>query len=238
VHWTKRHGNKLRSGHLRGNRFRIRIREPDRPDAVEPVLAALRTRGLPNAFGTQRFGRGQDNAEAGKKLLRGERLPTRPDRFQRKLFLSAFQSELFNRALAERIAAGTFGRALSGDVLKKLDTGGEFVCTDPAVDQPRVDGFEVSPAGPLFGPEMTASAGEVAEAERRLLETEGLTLSDFRRGRGETQGARRPYRIPLAATSVSREGEDVWLAFELPRGSYATVVLSEVMKTEALADEA
>jgi tRNA pseudouridine13 synthase len=232
VHWAKRHGNKLRSGHLKGNRFEIRIRGATRPEQAEPILRALQQRGVPNYFGEQRFGRARQNAEFGKLLIRGERLPARPDRFQRKLYLSAFQSELFNRALAERISAGTFARALAGDVMKKLETGGEFVCEDPVVDQPRVDAFELSPAGPMFGPEMTAAQGGVAEAERRLLEAEGVTLSDFQRGRGETQGARRPYRLPLRELSVTREGDDVRVAFELPRGSYATVVLDEVMKLE------
>jgi tRNA pseudouridine13 synthase len=227
---AKRHGNKLRTGHLRGNRFRIRIREVRDARAARAILGRLEVTGVPNYFGEQRFGRGEDNAELGRRLLLGQRLERPPTPFQRKLYLSAFQSLLFNRALAGRIRAGTLGRALVGDVLRKSDTGGLFVCAEPALEQPRVDAFEVSPAGPLFGPKMVKAGGAVAAAEEALLGDAGVTLEDFRRGRGETEGARRAYRIRLEDVAMEEEGRDVVLSFTLPRGSYATVVLDEVMK--------
>jgi tRNA pseudouridine13 synthase len=230
VLWARRHGNKLRTGHLRGNRFRLRLRGVRDVGAARESFSRLAARGVPNYFGEQRFGRAGDNADLGRLLLLGQRLPRRPDKFQRKLYLSAFQSRLFNRALAERLRAGTFDSALLGDVLRREDSGGLFVCEEPAVDAPRVASFEVSPAGPLFGPRMTAAAHGVAEAEARLLADEGVTLEDFRRGGEETQGGRRPYRVRLGAASLEVEGEDLVLAFELPRGAYATEVLHELLK--------
>jgi tRNA pseudouridine13 synthase len=229
VLWAKRHGNKLRTGHLLGNRFRLRIRGVTDLGAARATLAELWRTGLPNYFGEQRFGQKGDNAELGKLLVQGKRLPRRPDRFERKLFLSAYQSLLFNRALGERLREGTFARALLGDVLRKRETGGLFVCESPEVDQPRVDAFEVSPAGPMFGPKMVRAAHEVLAREEALLSAEGLTLSDFERGGGEAEGARRPYRIPLV-TQVEEEGAELTVAFELPKGSYATVVLRELLK--------
>ncbi len=228
--WWRRHKNKLKTGHLSGNRFVVRLRGVRDFAAAAAVLTRLAARGVPNAFGDQRFGAADDNAGFGKLLLQGRKLPRAPDRFRRRLFLSAYQSLLFNRLLAARLSAGTWDRALAGDVLKKHDTGGEFVCADPAVDQPRVERFEVSPAGPMFGPKMTAAAGEVAAAEGALLSAEGLKLEVFERGRGETEGARRPYRVPLGQVEQVREGEDLKLAFSLPRGSYATVVLRELCR--------
>lgn len=226
----KRHGNKLKNGHLLGNRFKIRIREPKAPDAAGPILEKLRQTGIANYFGEQRFGRGDDNAAFGKKLILGERIPRAPSSFQRKLYLSAFQSLLFNRALEARVVAGTLGTALLGDVLRKEDSGGLFVCAEPAVDQPRVDGWEVSPAGPMFGPKMTRAAQEVLRAEEALLAQEKVTIEDFRRGRGETEGARRAYRAPVKDAVAEREGADLVVTFSLPKGSYATIVLAELMK--------
>ena len=225
-----RHGNKLRTGHLRGNRFWIRLRDVRDPEAAVAIVERLQALGVPNYFGEQRFGRSEDNAELGRALLLGQRLDRAPTPFQRKLYLSAFQSLLFNRALAERIRAGTLSRALEGDVLRKADTGGLFLCQQPSREQPRVDAFEVSPAGPLFGPKMNRAAGAVAEAEESLLAEAGVTIEDFRRGRGETEGGRRAYRVRLEDAAVEKEGRDVLLSFTLPRGSYATVVLDEVMK--------
>jgi tRNA pseudouridine13 synthase len=230
VLWSRRHGNKLRTGHLRGNRFRLRLRGVKDVGAARESFTRLASRGVPNYFGEQRFGREGDNADFGRLLVLGQRLPRRPDKFQRKLYLSAFQSRLFNRALVDRLCAGTFDTALLGDVLRKEDSGGLFVCEAPEVDVPRVAAFEVSPAGPLFGPKMTAAAHAVAEAEAKLLADEGVTLDDFRRGGDETQGGRRPYRVRLANASLEVEGEDVVLTFELPKGSYATEVLHELLK--------
>jgi tRNA pseudouridine13 synthase len=230
VLWTRRHANKLRTGHLKGNRFRIRIRGVSDPQAARAAFERIERQGLPNFFGEQRFGARGDNADLGKRLLRGERLPRRPDRFERKLLLSAYQSLLFNRALALRLRAGTLARALPGDVMRKQETGGLFVCESPEVDQPRVDGFEISPAGPLFGPKMIRAQGEVAAGEAELLRAEGMELTDFERGGEETEGGRRPYRVPLAVGELREEGTDLWIGFELPRGSYATVVLRELLK--------
>ncbi|MEP0843383.1 MAG: tRNA pseudouridine(13) synthase TruD [Phycisphaerae bacterium] len=66
-----RHGNKLRLGHLAGNRFRIRIRgvEPRAVEQAGAVLEVLSRRGVPNYFGPQRFGARGDTWEIGKALL-------------------------------------------------------------------------------------------------------------------------------------------------------------------------
>jgi len=102
------------------------------------------------------------------------------------------------------------------------------------VDGPRVAAFEVSPAGPLFGPKMPKSAHAVAEAEAALLAAEGVSLEDLKvRGGGETEGGRRAYRVRLGSPQLAPEGADLWLAFELPRGSYATEVLHELLKDGA-----
>jgi tRNA pseudouridine13 synthase len=237
---VSRHGNKLRPGHARGNRFSLAVRGGDLARA-RAAAAALSERGLPNFFGPQRFGAAGRNAATGKALLLGERTPeagrAARDRFLRRLCLSAYQSELFNRWLAERLADGLFAAALAGDVLKKLDTGGLFTCEDPATDGPRVERFEVTPAGPMFGHKLRPAAGEALAREARLLAAEGIALGDFARGGGETEGTRRPGRLPV---SIALEPlEDGYRAsFELPRGSYATVVMRELMKAEAeLPDE-
>ncbi|MDQ3262655.1 MAG: tRNA pseudouridine(13) synthase TruD [Myxococcota bacterium] len=229
---ARRHQNKLRPGHLRGNIFTLRIREVTDPGAARAAFAQLTEEGLPNFFGAQRFGIRGDNAQQGMALLRGEKLPVRPERFLRKLYLSAAQSLLFNQALAARMDAGTWRTALLGDVLKKSDSGGAFVCVDPAVDQPRVDRFEVSPAGPLFGPKMLPATQAVAEAEAALLGPHGLHPSDFMRGGDETLGARRAYRVRLEEPQFLEEGRDLVLRFGLTSGSYASGVLEELLKTQ------
>jgi tRNA pseudouridine13 synthase len=72
--WAARHGNKLRLGHLAGNRFAIKVRDVNPTDVVklQPLIQILQTRGLPNYFGEQRFGRRGDNHLLGAALVRGD----------------------------------------------------------------------------------------------------------------------------------------------------------------------
>lgn len=226
LRWA-RHRNKLKTGHLHGNRFELLLQGVTDVSALEATLELLRTHGVPNYYGEQRFGATGSNAERGKALLlAGGR---HRDRFERKLLLSAYQSALFNRVLGVRLSRGLFDRALLGDVLKKHETGGEFVCTEPMVDQPRVERFEVSPTGPMFGPEMTAPLGDALALEAELLAADGVTLETFAAGGDETRGTRRLVRIPLTLEHERLEGA-VRLSFSLPAGSYATVVLRELLK--------
>ena len=237
---ASRHGNKLRTGHSRGNRFSIVVRGGD-PALARAAAQALALRGLPNFFGAQRFGTEGRNAELGRAILSGSPDPearrASRDRFLRRLVLSAWQSLLFNRWLAERMADGLFARALAGDAMKKLDSGGVFTCEDPAVDQPRVERFEISPAGPMFGHSLPSLAGEAGEREARILAQDGLTAADLVRGGGETEGTRRAARIPVAVELEDVDG-GYRASFDLPRGSYATVVMGELTKSGTELDEA
>lgn len=68
-----RHRNKLRLGHLKENRFVIKVRrtEPDRLAELQDALAELTRRGVPNYFGHQRFGGRGDSWAIGRAILRG-----------------------------------------------------------------------------------------------------------------------------------------------------------------------
>jgi tRNA pseudouridine13 synthase len=236
---ASRHGNKLRTGHVRANVFSIAVRGGDAARA-RAGAAALAARGLPNFFGPQRFGTEGKNAEVGRALLLGPETPevrrAARDRFLRRLSLSAYQALLFNRWLAERMADGLFTAALRGDVMKKLDTGGLFDCADPAVDGARVAAFEISPAGPMFGHKLRAAGHDALAREERLLAAEGIRLADFARGGGEAEGTRRAARL-RAAVEIADEADGYRARFELPKGSYATVVLRELVKGDAAVPE-
>lgn len=232
---ASRHANKLRPGHVRANRFSLAVRGGDLARA-RAAAEALRERGLPNFFGPQRFGAGGRNAEVGRAILRGEATPearrAARDRFLRRLSISAFQSLLFNRWLAARMEDGLFAAALRGDVMKKLDTGGLFDCEDPAVDGPRVGRFEISPAGPMYGHRLRPASGEALPREARILEAAGTTLEDFARGGGEAEGTRRAARLRVEVGLEPLDG-GYRASFDLPKGSYATIVMRELLKSGA-----
>ncbi|MFL5300963.1 MAG: tRNA pseudouridine(13) synthase TruD, partial [Anaeromyxobacteraceae bacterium] len=185
--------------------------------------------------GAQRFGAAGKNADTGRALLLGlpdpEARRAARDRFLRRLVLSAWQARVFNRWLAERLQDGLLATALLGDVLKKLESGGVFTCVDPAADAPRVAAFEVSPAGPMFGHKLKPAEGDALAREARLLEAEGVAPADLARGGGETEGTRRAGRLPVAIALAPVDG-GYTASFELPKGSYATVVLGELTKAD------
>lgn len=230
------HGNKLKTGHLRGNHFRIRIREPRRDEAAVTAIAArIAELGLPNAFGEQRFGRAGDNAAQGLRVLEG-RLRTGKKKMQ--FLLSALQSELFNRVLAKRLEDGSWRRVLEGDVLKKTATGGLFVSTDPAVDQPRLDARELVPTGPLFGPAMPQPAGAAWALEAGVLAASGIAAETFAHTRAPTTGTRRALIVYPESLEASWEPDgSLVVAFFLPKGSYATTLLREFMGARATDDD-
>ncbi|HEX5057801.1 MAG TPA: tRNA pseudouridine(13) synthase TruD [Kofleriaceae bacterium] len=227
-----RHGHKLRTGHVRANRFVLRVRDvaADAEDKARAILDALAARpGAPNWYGEQRFGRDGDNAERGLAIVRGEKPPR--DRKLARLLVSALQSKLFNEWLTARLADGLYARVVAGDILHKTG-GGQFVCEDPSVDQPRLLAGELCITGPMFGDRMRAPAGEAQEREQRILAAAGLSADAFASVRAIAEGTRRDATVEVAAAAVRTvEPGVVEVAFGLPGGAYATTVMRELMKS-------
>jgi tRNA pseudouridine13 synthase len=296
VLWVGRHRNKLRPGHLAGNRFSIKVRDVGAAelDAARGVLDVLVERGVPNYFGDQRFGKRGDTADLGRALLANDleeflaiylgrpmqddppdcraardafdvdaldralkrwprhyanerralsayRKTHKPskaigaiDKRMRRLYVSAFQSVIFNAVLARRIE--TLDRLLPGDLAKKTDTGGVFPVEDIQAEQPRCENWEISPTGPLPGQRDRLASGEAGEIEQAVLQDFGVSEEDFdRAGSLKIQGTRRPLRWPLKEANISAgldaHGEYIELSFQAPSGCYATVAVEEICKT-------
>lgn len=295
VVWTGRHTNKLRTGHLAGNDFHIRIRGAGGAE-LEPaqaVLDVLSSRGVPNYFGAQRFGARGDTAALGEALIRNnldefiaiflgrpldddppdckgardafdigsldramKRWPRhyadqrkalaaykkkhRPgaavaaiDKRMKRLYVSAFQSAIFNEILARRI--DSMDRVFVGDLAKKTSTGGIFVVEDVDTEQQRADEFEISPTGPLPGYRCGLAEGRPGQIERDVLAERGVDTEQLRRtGTLKVKGTRRALRFALSNPRLSagadKHGEYIELAFGAPSGCYATVAVEEILK--------
>jgi tRNA pseudouridine13 synthase len=228
LEWVERHRNKIRAGHLLGNRFRIVVLGPD-ADALpraEAIVQALQERGLPNFYGPQRFGREGDNAERGREVLLTGRGPRQ--RWLRRLLLRAYQSALFNTWLVARIRRGWFQRLLVGDVAKKRDTGGLFEVEDADAEQPRFDRDEITYTGPIYGSRMWWAAGDSGDLEHSVLDE--ATVTEEMLDRERLSGSRRRARLALEDLDVEYHPDGLLFTFSLPKGSYATTLLREVMK--------
>jgi len=234
---VKRHGNKLKTGHLHGNRFRIVVRGVPDGKAFIDKAENVAVTGVPNAFGEQRFGKEADNAKRALDIVSGKEKPPRDGRLLRLLY-SALQSDVFNSVLEERVRRGTWATALRGDVLKKTDTGGLFVCTDEQQDAARAERGEVSATGPLPGPKMMRAEGDVAALEDEIARARlGEAYEPAFAGiLGE--GTRRPLRLFVKEMRVSCntvanasgvEETSCSIEFVLPKGAFATTVLGHLM---------
>ncbi len=233
---VERHGNKLRPGHLRGNRFRILVRDPvaNSSGIADAIIERIRHEGLANFYGLQRFGKGGETVQMGWSLLRGEANIRNP--FRRKLALSAVQSALFNRYLSRRLADGLMRTVLDGDVMAKWPAGGMFVTSDRPTEQARFDRREIVHAGPIFGRKTFAAAGEAARREAEILSECGIETAVFRSFGKLVQGTRRHNVVYVDDLAVTEEPAGLRFSFTLPAGSYATVLLQELMKSPSTDD--
>ncbi len=223
-----RHGRKLRPGSHRGNRFVIRVRDVTGDEnAVASRLRLVAATGVPNYFGPQRFGRGLANLARARDWAAGGAAPR--ERPQRSFVLSAARSALFNLALAERVRRGDWNRLLPGEAVMLDGRRSFFLASevDTALVE-RCERMDIHPTGPLWGRGNAPTSGEARGVEERamaaepamriLLETEGL------------EQERRSLRLAVRALEWKLEGDGLTLAFELPRGTFATAVLHEVLQ--------
>lgn len=147
-----------------------------------------------------------------------------------RLYLSALQSRLFDRVVAMRLTS--IERIWPGDIVMRHDNGALFRVDDPTEAQARADRLELSATGPLFGRKMLPPSGQMALLEASLLDKFALSGDDFRPFDGlSVEGARRPLRVPLGPVDIDTGHGWLRLGFTLPRGSYATSLLRELMKT-------
>lgn len=232
---SKLHRNKLRTGHLAGNRFEIVLRDADDPAElrriVETTSEAIGRLGFLNYYGEQRFGRSDDTDSDGFRLMRGEHV-RRLNRNALRFALSAAQSRLFNEWTAERVRDGLTHKIMTGDVMQVVGSGGCFVVEDAAAEQARFDNQETVLTGPIYGPKMRQTAGEPAAREAAILDRFGLTPDAFLRFRKLTSGTRRPLIVWPGDFSVEVLESGVRLKFVLPSGAYATALLREFTKGE------
>ena len=153
-------------------------------------------------------------------------------------WISALQSAIFNRVLDERLQQGTLLTLVVGDLAWKHDSRSVFAVTAAEMEGDelarRLERFEISPSGPLCGSGMTRAAGSVDEVEMRALQATGVPLDALMQVGYGVHGARRAMRVPIANvefdSGVDEGGNFIHLAFDLPRGAYATVLLREIMR--------
>lgn len=241
-----RHNHKLRLGHLAGNRFTIMIRQVRHDQqALARITERICQRGVLNFFGPQRFGAKGDNHLLGLRIITKEAIPRSCRSQQRqKLFLSAWQSWVFNHYLAARFRFDPDCHVMAGDVLQ-TKRGGSFLCIDTSADAPRLAAGDICLTGPLPGTKSLAAQGTAGTWEDQAIAAAGIQASAQLAHLGKKMpGSRRALFcevVDLEAAFLAPDGDateapvsqgtktNLKLSFFLPAGSFATNVIAEYM---------
>jgi len=244
------HKNKIHMGHLKGNRFFIRLKkvDPTAAQKIEQALKSIAEQGMPNFFGFQRFGIDGENYKKGEAILRN-RLKERNVKLK-KLFINAYQSHMFNLWLSRRLEISTLVstfkpqeltgllnmpetlikklqaqpqpfKLIEGDVMMHYPHGRPYEFDGSAEEAERFLERGAVPTGLLLGQRAKRAAGMARTVEKQFDE-EFKSLDGLRRY---------AWIFPEDVEGAYKENE-AWyeLHFSLPRGSYATVLIEEIAK--------
>lgn len=250
------HNNKIRVGHLKGNRFFIRLKKvnPTAAVKIKEALKMIKQQGMPNYFGFQRFGIDGENYKKGQAILAGE-LKERNKKLA-QFYVNSYQSYLFNDWLSRRIQISKLVESFSVDELSSvLPLPKDEIVLMKAQKHPfkliHGDVMMHYPYGKIFHYE---SDEEVERFAKRDISVSGL-LSGKRATRAadlaETiekeydtitsgiDGARRYGWIFPEEIEGEYKENDAWfeLHFTLPKGCYATVLIEEIAKRPIQTDE-
>lgn len=224
---VSRHPRKLRRGVHRSNFFSITLRdiEGDKAD-FEARLNEIVQRGFPNYFGEQRFGHQGKNLRSAERWFTGQ---FKPRRNQRGIFLSAARAYLFNRVLNERLSQELWLSPVEGDYFMLEGTQSVFQSDIVENIQQRLEMADIHITGPLVGRhkgEQQATA--CFELEQGVIENHDV----LQKGLIDNglSAERRALRVMPKHLKAEFTENDLLLSFELPRGSFATALLAELLQ--------
>lgn len=221
-----RHDRKLRRGTLSGNRFCLTLRECSGDfTQAETLCQQIVHDGIPNYYGTQRFGNDGNNLERAQRWFSGELRPK--SRNQHSMYLSAARSWIFNHILAQRVTDGTWNQRLPGDVFMLEGSHAWFADDNDAGLQTRLEALDIHPTGALWGKGELDSQQEAKALEQQIAEQFPLFCAGL-----EKQGLnqeRRALRIKVGEIDCEvLDAQTLRLSFSLPAGAYATVLLEQL----------
>lgn len=225
-----RHNKKLRTGVLKGNRFNITLRQLSSTYGIEERLQQIKQFGIPNYFGSQRFGNTLHDTRGGNlvladKMINGEAIRNRN---KRSMAISALRSWLFNEILHHRLLQGCLNTPLSGDVMQ-LAGSHSFFCAqqiDNSIIQ-RIEQRDIYLTAPLWGEGQLASQFEALQLEQNLAQ-QHMTVTQTLENLGLKQ-ERRAINLFPNDLEWSLVNDTLNLQFSLPAGTFATSLLREVI---------
>ncbi len=220
-----RHDKKLRPGDLQGNKFTITLTQVSDTEAVLQKLPQIKEHGVPNYFGSQRFGKDGNNVAEARRWGR-ENVRTR-NQNKRSLYLSAARSWIFNQIVSERIKQGVFAQFIAGDIAQ-LANGEQLLLKSTEVEtyQQLLNNEQAFITAALAGDNDLPSKEKAHAIEQIQLSAEPDLMALIRGNR--MRHDRRPVRLAIPDLQWQSDGNSVTLSFSLPSGCFATAVIREL----------
>ena len=226
-----RHNKKLKTGGLKGNHFKLLIRniQGDK-QAIEKNIDQLVKQGVPNYFGSQRFGHNMGNVQRAIDWFDGKFRPK--NRNLKSLLLSTARSWIFNHIVAERIKTGHWLKPLPGDIYQ-LDGSHSWFLDDSEKAQiiKRLKSQDIHITAALWGEDSLQSQADTAILEKTIANRFPEILIGMSQHR--LKHDRRACRITVADLEYQWLKENLQIQFTLGAGSYATAVLREIINTSS-----
>ena len=224
---TSRHKRKLQRGAHAANGFTLRLTQLDADkETLQQRLELISKQGVPNYFGSQRFGWQGGNLGEARDYAARKALPEQ--RNVRSRLLSTARSYLFNQVLAARVADGSWQRAQVGDLLAFTDSRSFFPAGEAECNDPRLAILDLHPTGPLWGEGESATTHATHVLEQSIAAREA-DLRDWLVCAGMSH-ERRILRLPIGRLTWHYPEPDILqLEFVLPAGCFATVLVRELV---------
>lgn len=225
-----RHNKKLKTGGLKGNQFKIIVRNVDGDrQQVESNIKQIKKWGVPNYFGEQRFGYQLGNVSKAEDWFFGKFKPK--SRHLKSLLLSTARSWIFNHIVAERVSEGYWLKPMMGDIYQ-LDGSHSWFADDR--EQFKIDEIvqrlaeqDIHITAALWGDNKVQSHADTAIMEQRVAEQFPMLLAGMNKHRLKQE--RRNIRMRVNDLEASWDSDKLVLDFCLSAGSYATAVLRELL---------
>jgi tRNA pseudouridine13 synthase len=224
---SSRHKRKLQRGAHAANGFTLRLTQLQADKAaLQARLELIAAQGIPNYFGTQRFGWQGGNLGEAREYAARQALPEQ--RAVRSRLLSTARSYLFNQVLAARVADGSWQRAQVGDLLAFTDSRSFFPAGEAECSDPRLAILDLHPTGPQWGEGDSPASGATGDLEQAVAARESQ-LRDWLIKAG-MEHERRILRLPIGGLTWHYPEPDILqLEFVLPAGCFATVLVRELV---------
>jgi tRNA pseudouridine13 synthase len=218
-----KHYEKLKIGDLKGNAFTINLLDVKDEDLskIYQSMSKIQKHGLPNYFGFQRFGT-DGNFDYAKSVVYGDEIIN--DHKLKRMMISAYQSYFFNAWLCKRVQDAKSKdlnklELLDGDIVYDYTLDKFYSAQNIDTLKEKYTKKQICVSGLLPGRKVNRATSKARKIEQQF-DDEYIHDKGYRRAAWiYPQNIKNKY---------DKQNNILQLQFELPKGSYATVLIENL----------